>query len=86
MNCIVIRPHPYTEVLLAAIPGIDPKRRTKRTLLSGEMPSPLDPTPGCPFNPRCYYKQSKCIAEKPNLKKLIDGKFVACHYPLGLNS
>ena len=78
--------HPYTEVLLAAIPGIDPKRRTKRTLLSGEMPSPLDPPPGCPFNPRCYYKTSKCIAEKPSLKKLTDSKFVACHYPLGLNS
>lgn len=74
--------HPYTEALLAAIPGSDPKRKTKRVVLSGDIPSPLNPPSGCPFNPRCLYKKEKCTREKPPFIQTSPGKWVACHYPL----
>ena len=74
--------HPYTEALLAAIPVSDPKRKTKRTVLSGDMPSPLNPPSGCPFNPRCLYKKEKCTTEKPRFEEVYPGKWMACHYPL----
>jgi peptide/nickel transport system ATP-binding protein len=74
--------HPYTQALLDAIPVSDPSQKSDRTPLSGDMPSPLNPPPGCPFNPRCLYKQQLCIHKKPEFIQLSDKKWVACHYPL----
>ena len=74
--------HPYTEALLSAIPRTDPDKKTRRILLTGEMPSPLNPPDGCPFHPRCTYKQDICILKKPGLKEISPGKWNACHFPL----
>lgn len=74
--------HPYTQALLGAIPVADPREKSCHAPLSGDMPSPLDPPPGCPFHPRCDYKNEICIHEKPGLQEILPGKWVACHYPL----
>ena len=63
--------HPYTQALLSAIPHPDPKRRTQRVTLSGDVPSPIDPPSGCPFHPRCPVAQARCSREVPR------------HVPLG---
>ncbi|MCD4677307.1 MAG: ATP-binding cassette domain-containing protein, partial [Desulfobacula sp.] len=77
--------HPYTHALLGAIPVSNPEQKVDRVPpLSGDMPSPLNPPPGCPFNPRCRYKQQICTQEKPELTQLSDSKWIACHYPLSL--
>jgi dipeptide transport system ATP-binding protein len=70
--------HPYTHALLSATPVADPTRRKQRIVLSGELPSPLDPPPGCTFNPRCPLAFDRCLRERPEL--LPDaGRHVACH-------
>ena len=74
--------HPYTEFLLDAIPVADPHRRNrKRKVLSGDIPSPLELPKGCVFSTRCPYATDKCRSERPELRE-IDGRQVACHYPL----
>ncbi len=75
--------HPYTEALLSAVPIPDPKiaRQRKRIILQGEVPSPLNPPPGCPFSTRCPYAKDICFKEKPQLKE-VGGRKVACHFPL----
>lgn len=70
--------HPYTQALLSAIPEADPKRKMKRVRLEGELPSPLEPPPGCPFAPRCARRMAVCTQEMPALKKMGE-RFVACH-------
>ena len=72
--------HPYTKALLSSVPIPDPRRakKQKRILLSGEVPSPITPPPGCPFVTRCPYKTQRCSEEKPVLKD-IGGRHVACH-------
>jgi peptide/nickel transport system ATP-binding protein len=72
--------HPYTNVLLSSVP-VPGKRVKERVLLSGELPSVTVPPPGCPFEPRCPRKQKKCQEEKPVLKEMREGQFVACYYP-----
>ena len=74
--------HPYTHVLLSAIPIPDPEeeRRRQRVLLSGDVPSPMDVGPGCCFCRRCPYAQERCRTERPELEKVDSGHFVACHY------
>jgi oligopeptide transport system ATP-binding protein len=80
------RHHPYTRALLSAIPLPDPGRRRLRIVLEGEVPSPLDPPPGCAFHPRCPRAQTgKCDQEIPELLELSPDSrhFVACFFPEG---
>ncbi|MEE9290376.1 MAG: oligopeptide/dipeptide ABC transporter ATP-binding protein, partial [Alphaproteobacteria bacterium] len=77
---IFARPrHPYTQALLASTPAVDPKLRRKRVALKGELPSPLDPPPGCAFHRRCPFATELCARERPELSG-IDGRDVACHH------
>jgi peptide/nickel transport system ATP-binding protein len=74
--------HPYTEALLAAAPSRDPSRRGEKAPLSGEMPSPLAPPPGCAFHPRCPYAKPICREQEAPLIELGAGHAVRCHFPL----
>jgi peptide/nickel transport system ATP-binding protein len=76
--------HPYTLALLAAAPIADPKlaRGRTRSVLQGELPSPLDPPKGCGFHARCPMAQERCRQERPILRNLSRGGMVACHYDL----
>ena len=71
--------HPYTRALLASTPRIDPAARQTRQVLTGELPSPLDPPPGCAFHKRCPYAVLRCRVEVPVLEALGGGQRVACH-------
>ena len=71
--------HPYTQALVSAVPVIDPASKRRRIVLSGEPPSPLHPTSGCPFHPRCPVAEARCRVENPALRDLGDGRKVACH-------
>jgi oligopeptide/dipeptide ABC transporter ATP-binding protein len=73
--------HPYTEALLSAVPVPDPKveRARSRIVLSGDVPSPADKPPACPFHPRCPYVFDRCRVEKPPLREYDPGRLVACH-------
>ena len=74
--------HPYTKALLSAIPIPDPKvEETKeRIKLNGELPSPIDPPPGCRFQNRCQYACDRCRSERPELREVEPGHYVACHF------
>jgi peptide/nickel transport system ATP-binding protein len=76
--------HPYTEALMSAIPLPDPRLRGRREriLLTGEIPSPRHPPPGCPFHPRCRYSQERCSREVPPLTA-VEGSdhLAACFFP-----
>ncbi|WP_246660119.1 dipeptide ABC transporter ATP-binding protein [Rhizobium sp. FKL33] len=74
--------HPYTQALLSAIPQHGAQGKRERILLTGDLPSPLDPPKGCKFSTRCPYAQPRCSAERPVLTKAADGRSVACHFPL----
>jgi oligopeptide/dipeptide ABC transporter ATP-binding protein len=76
--------HPYTRALLAAAPVADPRLARGRTksVLQGELPSPLNPPPGCSFNTRCPMAQERCRQERPVLRSTAGGRMVACHYDL----
>jgi oligopeptide/dipeptide ABC transporter ATP-binding protein len=73
--------HPYTQALLSAVPRIDKAKRKDRIVLSGDVPSPLDPPAGCPFHPRCPVKDKPkaCFEELPKLRVLSNGSRAACH-------
>jgi peptide/nickel transport system ATP-binding protein len=82
---IFARPsHPYTEALISAVPQPDMKKagQRKRIVLTGDVPSPIDPPQGCRFHPRCIYATDRCRNERPALLPLATGRTVACHYPL----
>jgi peptide/nickel transport system ATP-binding protein len=70
--------HPYTRSLLAAVPRIEDRRRAFTTV-SGEIPSPLAPPPGCHFHPRCPFAFDRCKVERPALKEIAPGRRSACH-------
>ncbi|MBU3146492.1 ABC transporter ATP-binding protein [Clostridium sp. CF012] len=73
--------HPYTQALLSAIPVPDPEveRNKTRIKLEGEVPSPINPKPGCRFTPRCRYAKPICSEETPILKEIEKEHYVACH-------
>ena len=73
--------HPYTQALLSAIPQPDPKRKSQRIVLEGDVPSPLNPPPGCPFHTRCPQAVKQCAVDKPALEPLTPGSShrAACH-------
>ncbi len=73
--------HPYTEALMSAIPPDDPGIPMQPVLLEGEQPNPVDPPPGCTFNPRCRYADKNICAEQvPPFREVSTGRFVACHF------
>ncbi|NLV56284.1 MAG: ATP-binding cassette domain-containing protein [Acidimicrobiales bacterium] len=74
--------HPYTRLLLDAIPEPDPDHRGRRAPEQGELPSPLAPPSGCHFRTRCPRADERCAAEVPLMAPTGDGRFVACHHPL----
>ncbi len=78
---IYARPlHPYTQALLSASPMPDPTRRQKRVILKGDVPSPIDPPPGCRFHTRCPFAESICTTNEPALKDVNPGHQAACHF------
>jgi len=72
--------HPYTKALLAAAPVPDPnKKRNRKDLIGGQVPSPINRPSGCFFNPRCKYRMDICTREYPPMFKVDQKHFVACH-------
>ena len=80
--------HPYTQALISAVPkpiyagGV----ARNRIILTGDVPSPINPPSGCRFHTRCPFVQEKCRNERPALLPLLDGRVVACHFPLNTSS
>ena len=72
--------HPYTEALMNAVPVPDPYRQRTKQVLSGEIPSPIDPPAGCHFHPRCPYAQDICRRTYPALTEHSSGHRAACHF------
>jgi len=77
--------HPYTVALLSAIPEADPRRRKKRLVLKGDVPSPAAPPSGCRFHTRCWLREKlgnpeRCVTEEPQLRELEGGHRAACHF------
>jgi oligopeptide/dipeptide ABC transporter ATP-binding protein len=70
--------HPYTQALLSAAPVPDPKRKRKRIILSGDVPSPIHPPSGCRFHTRCLYAKDICNQQEPPLRKVRENHFTAC--------
>lgn len=73
--------HPYTKFLIDSVPKPDPRlRKEDKEILKGEMPSPINPPPGCSLHTRCPYAQKICREEEPEMKE-YGGRMVSCHYP-----
>ena len=74
--------HPYTQALISAVPVADPElgRKSKRILIEGELPSPMNVPKGCRFCTRCPHVKEKCKEEVPKLREVNKGHWIACHY------
>lgn len=72
--------HPYTIALLSAVPKINFEEKTSRIVLTGDVPSPINPGEGCRFAPRCFLCRDICKAQKPDLKEVEPGHYAACHF------
>jgi len=72
--------HPYTQALLSAIPIPDPQSRRQRIVLTGDIPSPVNPPSGCRFHTRCPVAFARCSVEEPPLREYVPGHFAACHW------
>ena len=73
--------HPYTRALMSAIPIPDPKHKTERIVIPGEVPSPINPPSGCRFHPRCPRALEVCAGQEPELLEAHPGHFLACYNP-----
>lgn len=71
--------HPYTQALVAAVPVPDPESKRTKDVISGEIPSPVDPPSGCRFHTRCPYAHERCTTEEPALIEVEKNHYVACH-------
>ena len=71
--------HPYTRALLSAVPIPDMNKKKERVVLEGDVPSPVNPPPGCTFHPRCSYREAICSQTEPPLEFTPDGHGVSCH-------
>jgi oligopeptide transport system ATP-binding protein len=71
--------HPYTQALLAALPSMNPRCRRGEVILEGDVPSPVNPPPGCRFHTRCRHAMPRCSKEEPVFQQLEDGRWAACH-------
>jgi len=71
--------HPYTRALLSAVPIPDMSKKKDRVVLEGDVPSPVNPPPGCTFHPRCSYREAVCSQSEPPLEFSGDGHGVSCH-------
>lgn len=81
---VILNPfHPYTAALIAAVPVPDPTAKRTKIVLKGEVPSAVNPPPGCRFHTRCPYAQEICKKEEPQLTEVGKERYVACHFPLG---
>ena len=74
--------HPYTAALISAVPEPVVGLSSRRILLSGDVPSPMSPPPGCRFHTRCPVARDRCRVEPPVLRRMGDGREAACHFPL----
>ncbi len=72
--------HPYSIALLSAVPHVDFENQKERIVLKGDVPSPVNPAPGCRFAPRCWMAKDICKAETPELKEVAPGHCVRCHF------
>ena len=73
--------HPYTQALLSAVPVPDPSCKANlRIILKGDVPSPIDPPPGCSFHPRCLFAKDICSKKEPQFREVQNKHFVACFF------
>ena len=70
--------HPYSQALLSAAPVPDPRRKKRRVILAGDVPSPIAPPPGCRFHTRCLYAREACRTQEPTLREVKQRHFAAC--------
>jgi oligopeptide/dipeptide ABC transporter ATP-binding protein len=80
--------HPYTKALLSSIPLPDPEanKKNNRIVLEGDVPSPINPKPGCRFASRCRYCEKICTEKDPEFKEVLPERFVACHLVEKINN